>query len=207
MNEFLEALGLFFRDMFYYALIAIFVENTIFTRGLGTSTALFATRKKHDVFLLGGIMTVLVAASALILYFIFPYLRSLPYSYYVIPPVYVLIVGAVYAIALLITYRLTDEEKRLRILRVIHVCAFNCATIGALMLATNNANGSFGAFMGFAIGSALGFTVATYFVGIAFERLSSEEVPASFRGFPITLIYIGLVSLALYGLIGHELPM
>ena len=102
---------------------------------------------------------------------------------------------------------LTDEEKRLRILRVIHVCAFNCATIGALMLATNNANGSFGAFMGFAIGLALGFTVATYFIGIAFERLSSEEVPASFRGFPITLIYIGLVSLALYGLIGHELPM
>ena len=207
MNEFLEALGLFFRDMFYYALIAILLENTVFTRGLGTSTALFATRKKHDVFLLGSIMTVLVAASALILYFIFPHLRSLQYSYYIIPPVYVLIVGAVYAIALLITYRLADEEKRLRILRVIHVCAFNCATIGALMLATNNANGSFGAFMGFAIGSALGFTVATYFIGLAYERLSSEEVPASFRGFPITLIYIGLVSLALYGLIGHELPM
>ena len=108
MNEFLEALGLFFRDMFYYALIAILLENTVFTRGLGTSTALFATRKKHDVFLLGSIMTVLVAASALILYFIFPHLRSLQYSYYIIPPVYVLIVGAVYAIALLI--KLNDNK-------------------------------------------------------------------------------------------------
>lgn len=207
MNEFFESLGLFFRDMLFYALIAMFMENTIFTRGLGTSTALFSTRKKHDILLVGGIMTAIVTAAALILYFLFPHLRALPYSYYVIPPVYVLVVGAVYAAALLITYRLADEERRLRILRVIHVCAFNCATLGALMLATNNANGSFGAFMGFAIGSALGFTIATYFISIAFERLSSEEVPAAFRGFPITLIYIGLVSLALYGLIGHELPM
>lgn len=207
MNEFFEALGSFFRDMLLYSLIAIFMENTVFSRGLGTSTALFATRKKHDVLLIGGIMTAIVTAAALILYFIFPYLRSLSYSYYIIPPVYVLVVGVVYAAALLITYRFASEKNRLKILKVIHVCAFNCATLGALMLATNNANGSFGAFMGFAIGSAIGFTMATYFIGIAYERLSSEQVPAAFRGFPITLIYIGLVSLAIYGLIGHELPM
>ena len=56
------------------------------------------------------------------------------------------------------------------------------------------------------VGTGIGFTLASYTVRIAFEHLSSNAVPESFRGFPITLIYIGLVSLALYGVIGHELP-
>lgn len=96
MNEFLDALGAFFRDMFVYSMIAIFMENTIFSRGIGTSTALFATRKKYNVFLLGLIMTVIVSISAVIVYFIFPYLKRLSYSYYVIPPVYVAVIGVVY---------------------------------------------------------------------------------------------------------------
>ena len=77
MNEFLDALGAFFRDMFVYSMIAIFMENTIFSCGIGTSTALFATRKKYNVFLLGLIMTVIVSISAVIVYFIFPYLKRL----------------------------------------------------------------------------------------------------------------------------------
>ena len=186
-------------------MIAIFMENTIFSRGIGTSTALFATRKKHNVLLLGLIMTVIVSISAIIVYFIFPYLKKLSYSYYVIPPVYIAVIGVVYVGALLFTHRFVKKRKE-EVLSIIHIGAFNCATLGALMLATNNASGSFGAFLGFAVGTAIGFTLASYFVGIAYERLSSESVPEPFRGFPITLIYIGLVSLAMYGLIGHELP-
>lgn len=205
MNEFLDVLGAFFRDMFVYSMIAIFMENTIFSRGIGTSTALFATRKKYNVFLLGLIMTVIVSISAVIVYFIFPYLKRLSYSYYVIPPVYVAVIGVVYIGALLITHRFVKKHKD-EVLSIIHIGAFNCATLGVLMLATNNASGSFGAFLGFAVGTAIGFTLASYFIGIAYEKLSSDAVPEPFRGFPITLIYIGLVSLAMYGLIGHELP-
>ncbi len=181
MSEFVSAAGAFLRDMFVYSMIAIFMENTIFSRGIGTSTALFATRKKHNVLLLGLIMTVIVSISAIIVYFIFPYLKKLSYSYYVIPPVYIAVIGVVYVGALLFTHRFVKKRKE-EVLSIIHIGAFNCATLGALMLAT------------------------TYFVGIAYERLSSVSIPEPFRGFPITLIYIGLVSLAMYGLIGHELP-
>ena len=87
MSEFFSAAGAFLRDMFVYSMIAIFLENTIFSRGIGTSTALFATRKKYSVLLLGIIMTVIVSVSAVIVYFIFPYLKQLSFSYYVIPPV------------------------------------------------------------------------------------------------------------------------
>lgn len=204
MSEFFSQAGAFFRDMFMYSIVAIFMENTIFSRGIGTSTSLLVTRKKYNVFLMGVIMTAIVTVSAVIVYFVFPYIKKLSYSYYVIPPVYVAVIGLVYVLALLFTGRFI-KKRREEVLSIIHVGAFNCAMLGALMLATNNASGSFGAFLGFAAGTAIGFTMATYFVGIAYERLSSEAVPEPFRGFPITLIYIGLVSLAMYGLIGHEL--
>ena len=37
-------------------------------------------------------------------------------------------------------------------------------------------------------------------------RLEMCNVPRAFRGLPVTLIYIGLISLAFYGLVGHQLP-
>lgn len=205
MNEFMSALRTFLGDMFTYAMIAIFIENTIFSRSIGVSTVLFSVRKKYNIFLLGLIMTCMLAVSSIAVYFIFPFLKPLSYSYYVLPPVYVAVIGVMYVIALLLTQKFA-KKRRQEILSIIHVGVFNCAVLGALLLATNNVTGSFGMFFGFAVGTGIGFMLASYTVRIAYEHLSSESVPEAFRGFPITLIYIGLVSLALYGVIGHELP-
>ena len=35
------------------------------------------------------------------------------------------------------------------------------------------------------------------------KRLESEKIPAMFRGLPITLLYIGILALAIYGFTGH----
>ncbi len=51
--------------------------------------------------------------------------------------------------------------------------------------------------MGFKLG--IGFLVASYILKIAHVKLDSEEVPKSFRGYPILMIYIGIISMALYG--------
>lgn len=191
--------------MFLYAMIAIFLENTIFSRAIGTSTSLFVVRKKFNIFAFGGIMTCIITVSSLITYFVRPLLVNLKYQYYITPAVYVAVVGIVYILALIFAGTSVKKYQK-NILRIIHVSAFNCAVLGALMLSSNIENLSLGGFLGFGIGSGIGFTFATFLVDIAYERLSSENVPNAFRGFPITLIYIGIVSLAIYGLIGHELP-
>ena len=36
------------------------------------------------------------------------------------------------------------------------------------------------------------------------RRLRSEAIPEAFRGLPITLIYIGVLALAIYGFTGHS---
>ncbi len=186
-------------------MIAMFLENTIFSRAIGSSTALFAVRKKVNIALLGGIMTLIIAIASLVTYFINPFIKASPYKYYITPALYVLIIGIIYIMFLLLTSAFFKKKKN-DILKVIHIGAFNCAVLGALMLLQNISQISLGGYLGFAIGTGLGFTLATFFVEIAFERLSDESVPESFRGYPITLIYVGIVSLAIYGLIGHELP-
>ena len=205
MSLFWESVSQFFGDLFTYAMIAVFLENTIFSRALGSSTALFAVRKKFNVILVGLIMTGIITLASILVYFINPLVRSLPYAYYITPAAYVGVIAVVYVAALLVTRRFVRAYQR-DVLSIIHVSAFNCASLGALMLASEISGASLGAYLGFAVGSGLGFTLAMFLVKLAYERLSSDEVPQTFRGFPITLLYIGLVSLALYGLIGHQLP-
>lgn len=205
MSDFLKIATMFFKDMFLYAMIAIFLENTIFSRAIGTSTSLFAVRKKFNIFIFGLIMTTIIGVSSIATYFISPAIKKLSYSYYVTPTIYVLIIGIVYILALLFVGKFIKKRKT-EVLQMIHISAFNCAVLGALMLASNIKELSFGGYLGFTLGSGIGFTFATFFVDVAYERLSSQQVPKAFRGFPITLIYVGIVCLAIYGLIGHELP-
>lgn len=205
MESFFDIVLSFFRDMFSYTLIAVFLENTIFSRALGVSTSLYAVRKKLNVLLFGLIMTIIIVASSLLVYFIYPVFKGLSFYNLLIPVIYVAVIGIIYVLALLITNRFLKKYKQ-DILSIIHVSAFNCASLGALLLATGITDLSLGGFLGFGIGTGIGFTLATFLVKIAYRRLSSERIPVPFRGFPITLIYIGIVSLAIYGLIGHELP-
>ena len=38
------------------------------------------------------------------------------------------------------------------------------------------------------------------------QRLALTRVPKAFRGLPITLLSLGIISLALFGLLGNQLP-
>lgn len=205
MELFWENVSQFFVQMFSYMAVAVLLENTIFSRALGTSTALFVIRKRFNVFLFGLIMTAIITAAAVISYFVAPFVSASQYRYYITPAVYVLIISFVYICALLITQRIV-VKRREEVLSIIHVSSFNCAVLGGILLMVNTPELSLSGFLGFGIGTGIAFTAVTYLISLAAEKLESEDIPHSFRGFPITLIYIGIISLAIYGLIGHELP-
>lgn len=205
MNEFTSALLSFFRDMFTYSMLAIFFENTIFSRALGSSTAMFAVRKRYNVFTFGLVMTSIVTISSIFVYFINPLVKNIENKYYITPLIYVGVISVVYVITLILSAKFIKKHRE-EVLSIIHISAFNCAVLGALLLSSSVADLSLGGFIGYGIGTGVGFTLATYFIGLAYERLSGDEIPPAFRGFPITLIYIGITSLAVYGLIGHDLP-
>jgi electron transport complex protein RnfA len=85
------------------------------------------------------------------------------------------------------------------------LASFNCAVLGSILIAFGG-NYGFIKTAGFALGSGTGFTLALLLIYEGKRRIMLSDIPRSFRGLPVMLLYIGIFSLAVYGLIGHQLP-
>ena len=57
------------------------------------------------------------------------------------------------------------------------------------------------------LGSGLGYVFAVYIVREGRRRLRSKAVPSIFQGLPSSMIYIGVLSLAIYALVGHTVVL
>ncbi len=197
LNSFFDILSQFALAM----ILAIFAENTIFTRALGTSTAMFITKNKSDIFLFGTAMSIISVVCSVIAYLTLPIYQGLPAKESFMPLFYVLIVSIVYFVAIILA---SKSKRKSQLKPMISMCAFNCAILGALFLMVSE-KGNIGYFIGFGLGTGIGFVVATILLGVAQHRLASISVSKSFKGTPIIFIYLGIISLAFYGLVGHEL--
>ncbi|MEJ2087679.1 MAG: electron transport complex subunit RsxA [Gammaproteobacteria bacterium] len=77
----------------------------------------------------------------------------------------------------------------------------NCAVLGVALLSLQQAL-TLGETIVFAIGAALGFSLVMVLFAAIRERIESADVPAAFRGAPLTLITAGIFSLAFMGFAG-----
>lgn len=203
MHSFGQILQNTITNMMSIAIVAVFVQNILLTRAMGTSAALFVIRKRNNLWLFGGILTGIITLSSVLVYFVDKVLGSRESSDAWTPFIYVIIVGVVYIAVLLLCSRLPSRYRE-QIIPMIHLSAFNGAVFGALFLSKNY---DVWGHIAFGLGTGLGFILASYLVALGYDRLNSDKIPSAFRGFPITLIYIGILSLAFYGLIGHELSI
>ena len=189
MNNFLVLVKDTAMQIASVAVIAIFVQNIIFTRALDTSASLFIIRKRYSVWQFGLILTVITTLSSILTYFADKRIQRLRHAYYMMPLFYVMIVGAVYVVTLLFCSRFLRKYNE-QIQPMIHLSAFNGAVFGALFLSSKyNLIGH----IAFGLGVGIGFILASYLISLGYDRLNSDKISPSFRGFPITLIYVGIL--------------
>lgn len=187
------------------SLTAILVENTVFSKALGTSTLFLAARSRKNFFTFGLCITYFSVVSSVIAYFADYYFRENEYSYIFMPLVYVIIIGVVYTVTLLVVWKLAYPFF-LSIKKFIHVSAFNCAVLGVLF--TNALTEKILIeYVAYALGTGIGFIIATFLVSAVYEKLYSEDVSPSFRGLPITYIYVGILAMAFYALSGGTITL
>jgi electron transport complex protein RnfA len=115
------------------------------------------------------------------------------------------IISAVYVVAYQLM-KLLPKTFQSRFGSFLSLAIFNCAVFGSIMLSSAQML-NFAKYVGFGFGTGVGFTIAYLMVSEGRRRLELSSVPRAFRGFPITLMYIGILSLAFYGLTGHQLPL
>ncbi|MGN0603454.1 MAG: Rnf-Nqr domain containing protein [Oscillospiraceae bacterium] len=191
----------FFR-MISISLTLIFVENTVFARAIDTSTLISVSRNRKNIFGFGICAVYFSVVTGFLGFFADNFLlesQILKEQAYIYQPfIYVAILGVVYIITLLILWKYFYKIF-LRIKKFIHLSALNCAILGAMFLNAQSCT-ALSEYIFRGIGVGLGFSFAIYLTAIVYERLHDASVPYCFRGYPLTLLYIGILSMAFYGL-------
>ena len=186
------------------AMTAIFLENVIFSRALGTSRVIHSLKGGKNLLLFGTSLTVVTTLVSVVTYFVNELWRNMGLKSFYRPFMFVVAIIIIYIIVYcLVKFFLPKLYKKISY--SLTYATFNCALLGSVFLAADQ-NFNLVKTIGFGFGAGIGFTLATLLVFEGKRRILLNDVPKSFRGFPITLMYLGLVALAMYGLVGHQLP-
>jgi electron transport complex protein RnfA len=183
-------------------LIALLAVNLILMQALGTSTLFIAADNRRNLVGTALVITFFTTAGSAAAYGIN---SALPEKYSDLTLLfYTLTVGILYLLLLTLMYFISGEKFR-DIRKYIHVSAFNCAVMGTLFTVSGNAaeNAELNTFCSFVWAGAkagIGFIIAALILTAAYRKLNSAKVPASFRGFPAMLVYLGIISMAVYSL-------
>ena len=199
MSDVLHLVGIFFN----YAVLAIFAQNAVFTRSLGVSrlVQLVADERTSSWWfaLMLCITQVLVAPLA---YFAGSFIAPLPNRAQLRPVMYLTCIAVVCLFELLVL-KLAKGPRSGQLIRILPVAAVNSGVLGTVLVERTQSF-TLEQSLGFGLGSGLGYLLAVMLVTEADRRLRSEAIPEAFRGLPITLIYIGVLALAIYGFTGHS---
>lgn len=194
----------FLTEFTLMSLTAIFLENVIFSRALGTSR-MFATLKKgHNLLLFGSLLTLMTVLASATIYPLNLLLQNYSVKTYYRPVLYVLVIILLYVGVYFLSKQLFPAAHA-KLADMLMFATFNCALLGAVLLSIDQTF-NFVKMLGFGFGSGVGFTLAMLLMREGKRRLALCNVPKSFRGFPVSLMYLGMIALAMYGLVGHQLP-
>ena len=199
MREVLNAVGLFFS----YAVLAIFAQNAIFTRGLGVSRLVQLVgddRTSSGWFAL--MLCVTQTLVAPLAFFAGGRIAPLENRAQLRPLVYLGCIALVCLFEYLVL-RLVKGPRSGLLIRILPLAALNSCVLGTVLVERTQSF-TLGQSLGFGLGSGLGYLLAVMLVTEAKNRLRSRAIPAAFRGLPITLVYIGVLALAIYGFTGHS---
>jgi len=201
MNDIIEMLISYFG----LALVAAGAQNAVFTRALGISSGL---RMLHDSKKSTGYfcaaLTVFQLMSVVIVYFALPLVDVLGFGRYrrfVLPAIVVAACTVSYVVIIVLLSMIMGDKFK-DVVRSVTSASINSAIVGTVIL-TGYQGLDFGESIAFALGSSFGYFLAIILISEGERKIAHDRVPEAFRGLPITLIYISILALGIYGLIGH----
>lgn len=193
-----------------YAILAVFAENVVFSRAMGVSR-LIKLVSDPDVstwqYCIPVILVQLFSAPLgwACMTYVSPQLRLylpewLPIAS--LRPILYLTCAVIAMVVVWVLLGLLPAVHRTACREQLPLATCTCSVLGTLLLCSNQ-NYNLLQCIAFGFGSGLGYLFAVLVVDEGRRRLGSKDVPAIFRGLPSYLIYIGILSLAIYGLVGH----
>lgn len=178
----------------------ILTNNFIFSRFLGCCPFLGVSNKVETAVGMGAAVTFVMALASLFTHLVYNYiLIPLKLEYLSTIAFILIIAGLVQFVEMFIRKSSPSLYKSLGI--YLPLITTNCAVLGVAILNVSNSYGIvYSVFNG--VFSALGFMLAIVLMAGVRERLETSNIPKCLKGFPISLITAGLMSMAFMGFKG-----
>jgi electron transport complex protein RnfA len=179
---------------------AIFVNNFVLARFLGICPFLGVSKKVETALGMGMAVTFVMTIAAVVTWFI-QYFVLIPFGIeYLQTIAFILVIASLVQLVEMVIQKASPVlYQSLGIF--LPLITTNCAVLGLAVLNIQKEYNFLESVI-FALGAALGFTLAmVLFAGLR-ERLDLSPVPKAFRGTAIALITAGLLSLAFMGFAG-----
>ncbi len=178
----------------------VLTNNFIFSRYLGCCPFLGVSSKVETAAGMGIAVTFVMGLASLFTYAVYHYILVPLQINYLITISFILVIAAlVQFVEMFLKKSIPALYNALGI--YLPLITTNCAVLGVTILNIDNhynmlwsvLNGIFG---------ALGFLLAIVLMAGVRERLESSNIPKAFKGFPISLVIAGLMSVAFLGFAG-----
>lgn len=178
----------------------ILTNNFIFSRFLGCCPFLGVSNKVETAVGMGVAVTFVMALASLFTHLVYNYIFIPLKLEYLSTIAFILIIaGLVQFVEMFIRKSSPSLYKSLGI--YLPLITTNCAVLGVAILNVSNSYGIvYSVFNG--VFSALGFMLAIVLMAGVRERLETSNIPKCLKGFPISLITAGLMSMAFMGFKG-----
>ena len=199
MKEFLMNIHPELAELLSFFVSVALLQNIILTTGFGSSVMLHMVKKPKNIWLFSAILGFFSVLTVLIAYPLDQRFGVESTNLWR-PVMMVGITVALYVItALLLQWRLPDFYSRIS--RLLPMAAFNNLVTGIALVCNAHFGTTLAGNVGLAIGSSLSFGILTWLTAEGIERMDNPDMPETFRGMPSTLLYVGLLALALMGFV------
>ena len=182
---------------------ALFTENFVMVKFLGICPFLGVSKKTETAVGMGLAVTFVMALASAMTWLVQRFLLEPFHLEYMQTIAFILVIAAlVQFVEMALMKKMPALYDALGV--YLPLITTNCAVLGVTLL--NQTNGyNFGYSIVYAVGAALGFTLAiVLFAGVR-ERLEDSDIPEFMKGFPLALISASLISLAFFGFQGMKL--
>lgn len=197
-------------EFFAYALLAIGAQNALFTRALGLSSGMrMLSDPRKNTFYFCGALTVFQVMTSVIVYFVMPMISAAGFAHirrFVLPAVIVIACTVSYVVVVTLLSIVVSKKRFKELIQSVTSASITGTIVGTVLL-TNYQGLNLLQSIGFGLGSSVGYLLAMLLITEGDRKIAHDKVPESLRGLPITLVYISVLALAVYGLTGHAVAL
>jgi len=184
--------------MFAFLLAAALIRNLVLMTGVGFSVMLRVVRRPRQMVPFGIMLLVFTLATTLIAHPLNRLFAFASVANYFRPLMIVAIVAALYIAAVWLLRRLAPRLYA-QYGKLIPLAAFNNLVVLVALLVNAQFQTTLLVTVGLSIGANIGFLLLCWLTSEGMERLDNPDMPAAFRGLPATLLYLGILAMAIMG--------